>query len=95
MTRKQIAEFILRIRTEEGLSQQLLAKRTGRLRQAIFEIENNLVDFKISTFLDIIDVLGFEIQIIHKQSSIKYDFSKIKPSPVESRQFKKSKTKVK
>jgi DNA-binding XRE family transcriptional regulator len=84
MTRKQLAEFILRKRNEIGLSQKELAKRIGRLRQAIFEIENDLVDFKISTVLDIISVLGYDITLIEKKSDHKYDFSKIKPSLSES-----------
>jgi DNA-binding XRE family transcriptional regulator len=93
MTRKDIAEFVLKNRTEEGLSQKGLAIKVGRLRQAIFEIENNLVDFKISTFLDIVDILGFEINIVPKVKEVKYDFGKIKPCPSEP--FKKSKTKNK
>ena len=93
MTRKQLAEFILRKRSELGLSQKDIAQRIGKLRQAIFEIENDLVDFKISTLLDIISALGYEITIVERKTEHKYDFSKIKPSPSEK--FKKSKTKRK
>jgi DNA-binding XRE family transcriptional regulator len=93
MTRKQLAQFVLRKRNELGLSQKELANRIGRLRQSIFEIENDLLDFKISTLLDIISVLGYDVTLIEKESEYKYDFSKIKPSPSEK--FKKSKTKRK
>ncbi|PTS91498.1 transcriptional regulator [Pedobacter sp. HMWF019] len=56
-----IGQNLLRLRTEQGLSQQELANKCNVDRAKISKLENGRVDFMYSTLLDIADALGVDV----------------------------------
>ncbi len=79
MNKTEICQFVLSTRLKQDLSQSQLAYSIRKRRQAIIEIEKGIVDFRIATFLSVVDALGCEIKIVPKDQSHIFDFSKIKP----------------
>lgn len=94
MNKQEICQFVYSTRTKKELSQARLATEIGKRRQAVFEIEKNLVDFGIGVLLDVVHALGYKIEIVPIKETV-FDFSKVKPAhpdePVGP--FPKAKTK--
>jgi DNA-binding XRE family transcriptional regulator len=97
MNKEEICHFVNTIRLKQQVSQSDLAHKIGKRRQAIFEIENNLVDFRISAFIDMVEALGYKLELMPIKSEIVFDFSKIKPAQPDQPvgPFKKRKSKKK
>ena len=97
MKKEEICQFVYDNRIKQKLSQSDLADLISKRRQAVFEIEKNMVDFRIGVFLDIIGALGFTLEIVPIKSDTIFDFKKIKPALPEQPigPFKKAKTKKK
>jgi DNA-binding XRE family transcriptional regulator len=97
MTKEEICQFVCASRTKQNLSQSDLANLIGKRRQAIFEIEKNMVDFRIASFLNVIEALGYTLEIVPINKETIFDFKNIKPARPEQPigPFKKTKTKKK
>jgi DNA-binding XRE family transcriptional regulator len=97
MKKEEICQFVYDNRIKQNLSQSDLADLISKRRQAVFEIEKNMVDFRIDTLLSIVDALGFTLQIVPLKSETVFDFKKIKSAQPEQPvgPFKKAKTKKK
>lgn len=84
MTKKQLGEFIRSQRELQQVSQQELSTKIKRRRQAVYEIEENRVDFRVSVLLDMLGALGYVVNLIPLPSkklrpvvTVGIDFSKI------------------
>jgi DNA-binding XRE family transcriptional regulator len=71
MQKIKVGEFIKVTRRQLGLSQEELAKRVNRRRQAIIEIEKNKCETSYSLVEDVLNCLGYELQPVGKGRSIK------------------------
>jgi DNA-binding XRE family transcriptional regulator len=92
MTKKEIGQFVLDKRNELNLSQSKLADKIGMRRQAIFEIETDRVDFRLTVLLDILGALGYQLSISPiGEETFAYDFSKISAPEIEPQTFTKKK----
>ena len=58
---------LVRLRKEKGLSQVELAELTGNKQQIISRIENRDNSPTLRTFCSILDVLGYDIQLVPKE----------------------------
>lgn len=93
MNKEEICQFVFSTRTKQNLSQAGLAGKIKKRRQAVFEIEKNMVDFRIGVLLDVVHELGFKIEIVPIKETT-FDFSKVKPAQPDEPvgPFKKAKT---
>jgi DNA-binding XRE family transcriptional regulator len=94
MNKEEICQFVFSTRTKKGLSQAGLANEIKKRRQAVFEIEKNMVDFRIGVLLDVVHALGYKIDIVPINAT-PFDFTKVKPAQPDEPvgPFKKAKTK--
>jgi len=76
MTKKQLGEFVRSERVKQDLSQQAFSDKLKRRRQAIREVENDLVDYRFSVLVEMLGVLGFELSA-SPIKKVGFDFSKI------------------
>lgn len=96
MNKEQIGAFIKAERNKLGLSQKQFAKKAGITRyQQILEIEKAQFDYGINNLINLLNTLGYIIEIILPEDSRKtfpvrlvcknteYDFSKTKPAEEE------------
>jgi transcriptional regulator with XRE-family HTH domain len=71
MEKNIIGEFIRFKRKQLRLSQEALAKKANRRRQAIIEIEKNKCETSYSLVEDVLNCLGYELQPVEKGRSVK------------------------
>jgi len=96
MKKEEICQFVNSTRLKQELSQSDLAGLINKRRQAVFEIEKNMVDFRIGVLLDVVAALGYSLEIVPLKTDTIFDFKKIKAAkpdqPIGT--FKKSKQKT-
>jgi DNA-binding XRE family transcriptional regulator len=92
MTKKEMAKFVFDKRNELNLSQIQLAEKIGKRRQAIFEVEKDLVDFRVSVLIDLAAALGFTLSFVPiVKEEYGFDFTKISAPEIEPQTFTKKK----
>ncbi len=57
---------MIRLRKQEELTQSQLAKATGNKQQVISRIENKENSPTLRTFCNILDAMGYKLQIVEK-----------------------------
>jgi transcriptional regulator with XRE-family HTH domain len=67
-TEYHILGELVKLRKEKGLSQTELAELTGNKQQVISRIENRENSPTLKTLCNIIDVLGYDIQFVPRES---------------------------
>ena len=97
MTKEEICQFIHSTRLKQNLSQSDLAGLINKRRQAVLEIEKNVVDFRIGVLMEVAGALGYSLEIVPLKTEVIFDFKKIKPAQPDQPvgPFKKAKTKLK
>lgn len=63
-----LIDQLVEIRKEENVSQAELAKMIGSRQQAISRLESKEHSPSLKLFYSILDVLGYELQIVKKQN---------------------------
>ena len=58
---------LAKLRKEKGMSQVELAELTGNKQQAISRIENRENSPTLKTFCGILDVLGYDVQLVPRE----------------------------
>jgi len=59
---------LIKLRKEKGLSQIELAEKTGNKQQVISRIENHENSPTLRTLCNLLDVLGYDIQLVPRQN---------------------------
>ena len=62
----EIGKKIKQLRVEKGMSQQDLANKLGYSRERVNQIENAKHDIGITSALRVLDVLGYEFNIVKR-----------------------------
>jgi DNA-binding XRE family transcriptional regulator len=92
MTKKELTQFVFDKRNEQSLSQLELAEKIGRRRQAVFEVEKNLVDFRVSVLIELVTALGFKLSLVPiNEETFAFDFTKISAPETEPQTLTKKK----
>jgi DNA-binding XRE family transcriptional regulator len=92
MTKKELGTFVYDKRIELNLSQSQLAEKIDKRRQAVFEVEKDLVDFRVSVLIDLLAALGYKLSVVPVVSEVyAFDFSKIPVPETEPQTFTKKK----
>ena len=66
---KRLINEMVELRKKQNLSQSQLAELMGNKQQAISRIENNEHSPSLKMFSNIIQALGYELQIVKKETS--------------------------
>ena len=61
-----ICQYI-KLRNESNISQSELARRVGIARSTIARMERNLHSISLSTFIKLLDALGYKLEIVNKE----------------------------
>jgi len=67
-TEYHVLGSLVKLRKEKGISQVELAEMTGNKQQVISRIENRENSPTLKTLCSILDVLGYDIQFVPKES---------------------------
>ena len=67
---KKLVEDIIEIRKKENISQAELAEMTGNSQQAISRFEKKIHSPSLKLFANIVNALGYELQIVKKPNVI-------------------------
>lgn len=65
---KELIDQVVEIRKNSNLSQTDLAEKTGNSQQAISRFEKKSHSISLKLFTNIVDALGYELQIVKKGS---------------------------
>lgn len=64
----ELIDRLVEIRKKENVSQSELAKMVGSKQQAISRLEKNEHSPSLKLFYNMVDALGYELQIVKKQN---------------------------
>lgn len=67
---KKLVDDLIEIRKKENISQAELAEMTGNSQQAISRFEKKTHSPSLKLFANIVNALGYELQIVKKQTMI-------------------------
>ena len=65
---KELIKQLCEIRKQKKITQEQLAEMTGNKQQAIFRAENNMHSPSLRLFCNMVNALGYEIEIVKKGS---------------------------
>jgi len=73
-----VGKKIKELRKEQNLTQEELSKKVGITRQTLSKLENGFIHkVSLQTFLKIIDILNYEMEITEKKPFYYFDVNQL------------------